>query len=97
VELAVGDAGDSVALGLEATISGAVRFEPGRRGVGLAAFEFDDQALRRPERVELVAGDHGVRMVRARQAVRVEEAEEVGLEVGPGPVAPDLATVDDGP
>ena len=51
--------------------------------MGIAAVQFDDQALLSPDAVDLVTKDFGVQLGH-RQAVFAEEGEELVLEGRPG-------------
>ena len=61
----------------------SVLLEGSRRGVELAAVEFDDEPWFSVDSVNLVAGD-GLVELWEREAVALEEADEAVLEVGTG-------------
>ena len=80
MQLAPGDSDDAPARGLEAAIPGAVLLERVVRVVRGAAVELDDDALLRPDAVDLDAFDADVR-VRARKTCIEEEGLEALLEL----------------
>lgn len=73
----------TVAGGLESGVAGAVALESGAVAVEGEAVQLDDQALCRPERVDLVPQDHRVER-RERQTVGSTEGCELALEWGSG-------------
>jgi hypothetical protein len=96
VEVAPGDAEDSVAADLQVAVAGAVVLEGSGGVVGLAAVELGDQALLGPQGVDGVGADRLVDLG-SFDVVGVEEGEERDLELGLGAGAGEVVAVQDRP